>query len=548
MEATYRQIYRHPSPASARAEASGDAAVAIPFQPAGAFRTVSFASVLNGEVPPAFLRDHILLVGATAGGLGDRYRVPQREGGLISGIEIQANLINGLISDRLVRDVPQALRILLSLLPSGLLLVGFWRLTPARSLAASLALIAATLLVPALLLTLAGWWLPPTPALTGLLLVYPLWGWRRLQAIDRSIGQELAIFASEPLPTLLAPKPDEPLDPVGGQTARLRASIARMRDLRRLVSDTVESVGDPLLVTGLDDRVLLANGAASALLGAGIVGEHAMARLAGVSAAAPEAELTIGDGRTFSLRRSPLCDGSGAQRGWILLLADISAIRGAEREREEALEFLSHDMRSPQASILMLLEQAPAPGRDIGARIAGYARRTLALAEDFVQLARLNAGRFDPEETDLQEALIDAVDDIWPQSSSRGIRVEVEGDGAPCYMLGDRYALTRAFINLLDNAVRFSPDGGHIRCAMALVNGGRDVDCMIADNGPGIPEDRRAALFGRFGQRADSGDTRRSSGLGLAYVRAVAERHGGSARWEPGTPRGSRFIVRLPMP
>ncbi len=545
MEATYRQIYHHPSPAFVRAEASGDPAVAIPFRPTGAFRTVSFASVLNGEVPAAFLRDHVILVGVTAGGLGDRYRVPQRDGGLTSGIEIQANLLNGLISDRLVRDVPLALRILLSLLPSGLLLVGFWWLTPARSLAASLSLIVATLLVPALLLALGGWWLPPTSALTGLLLIYPLWGWRRLQAVDRSIGQELAIFGEEPLPTLVAPASAGPLDPVGGQTERLRASIARMRDLRRLVSDTVESVGDPLLVTGLDDHVLLANGAALALLGPDIVGEPAMARLANASTTDKGAELTIADGRTFSLRRSPLCDGDGAQRGWILLLADISAIRTAEREREEALEFLSHDMRSPQASILTLLEQAPAPGPEIGARIAGYARRTLALAENFVQLARLNAGRFDPEDTDLREALIDAVDDVWPQAQGRAIRIEISGDDEPCYLLGDRYALTRAFINLLDNAVRFSPDGGHIRCAMVLVNGGREVDCVIADEGPGVPEDRRAMLFGRFGQR--SGPAKRSSGLGLAYVRAVAERHGGSARWEPGTPQGSRFIVRLPV-
>jgi CHASE2 domain-containing sensor protein/signal transduction histidine kinase len=551
MEWTFRAVFHHASPAYRRAERSGTMAITIPYQPAGgAFRTVSFADVLAGEVPPAFFRDHIVLVGVTAGGLGDRYRVPLRGGGTMSGIEIQANLLNGLLADRVIRDVPAGLRLAFALLPSLLLLVSFWWLTPARALGASVALILLALFVPALLLALIGLWMPPTPGLVGLLLVYPLWGWRRLQAVDRAIGQELAIFTDEPMPVPPARPSDERLDPIGGQTARLRASIAWMRDLRRLVSDTIEGLGDPLLVTGLDDRVLLANGPATALFAGSVLHLPATALLAAASGqpvrvdALPE-ELTMHDGRTFSLRRSPLCSGREEQRGWILRLADISAIRLAQREREEALEFLSHDMRSPQASIIALLEQAgPAAAGRIGTRIAGHARRTLALAENFVQLARFNTARFEPEDMNLADALIDAADDLWPQASRRGVQIQTEGIDEPRYMLGERHALTRALVNLLDNAVKFSPDGGTVRCAI-MAEGDRLL-CLIEDQGPGIPADRQRTLFTRFGRTSTAPGSGYSSGLGLAYVHAAVKRHGGTIRCEPRTPHGTRFILTFP--
>lgn len=558
MEWAYRATLHHPSPAFLRGVASGDSAVAIPFQPqGGAFRTISFASVLAGEVPDAFLRDRIILIGATAGGLGDRDQVPLRSGGSMAGIEVQANLLNDLLADRLVQPLPIVLQLALSLLPSLLLLLAFWRLRPARALILSVLLILAAVAAPAVLLVGFGLWWPPAPALAGLLLVYPLWGWRRLQAVDRAIGQELAIFAREPMPVASVRAIRLPLDPIGGQTEQLRASIAATRDLRRLVSDTIEGVGAPLFVTGLDDRLLLANAPAEALLGDHAEGEPLSALLSTLSGTSlsPDAlpdELEIPGGRIFSLRRSPLSGGAGEPRGWILLLADISAIRHAEREREEALQFLSHDMRSPQASIITLLEEDGPVQADGGtrARILGHARRTLALAENFVQLARLSVARFAPEEMDLADALADAADELWSQAKRRGIRIETPEPDGTFLMPGERHALARALSNLIDNAVKFSPDGGTILCTLSgQASGegpaGRRIECVIEDEGAGIPPEMRDSLFDRFGRTRKTGSSP-SSGLGLAYVRAAVERHGGHIRHEPRLPHGTRFLLEFP--
>ena len=551
MELAYRLAMHHPSPAFRRGARAGDAAVAIPFQPAtGAFRSVSFASVLAGEVPPAFLRDRVILVGVTAAGLGDRYRVPLRDGGTMAGIEIQANLLNDLLADRLVHTLSMPMRLMASLLPSLLLLAGFWWLSPNRALFASGGLIVAALVVPAGMLALGGLWLPPAPMLVGLLMVYPLWGWRRLQATDRAIGEELALFAREPMPVPPSAPLMPRLDPIGGQTERLRASIAWMRDLRSLVVDTIEGVDDSLLVTGLDHQVLLANRSAHALFGRDPVGQPLARLLAELGGARvrPDAlpdEIVAGDGRTFSLRRSPLRSGEALRRGWILLMADISAIREAERERAEAIEFLSHDMRSPQAAIITLLEGGEAAdlSQDIAGRVIGHARRTLALADNFVQLARLRATRYAPEEADLSDVVIEAADALWSAARRRGIRIVTEDAEQPHILLGEHFALLRALINLLDNAVKFSPDQGVVRCGIEKADG--YLLCVIEDEGPGVPAERAGTLFDRFGPTVRQGGGL-SSGLGLAYVRSVVERHGGRLRYEPRTPRGARFLIMLP--
>jgi len=336
-------------------------------------------------------------------------------------------------------------------------------------------------------------------------------------------------------------------DSADGHAAQLSSSIALLRDLRRLIGDTIEGVGDPLIVTAMDGTLLLANRAAHALLGEDIVGGQAQALLGRlldepIAFDALPAEVTPANGRAYSLRRTCLSAADGAQRGWILLLAEISAIREAQRDREHALEFLSHDMRGPQASILSLLGDTPPLTPDLAGRIATHARRTLELADDFVQLARLGNTPFDAEETDLCDALAEARDAVWPQASRRGVRIVATGTDTPHCVLGEGHALRRALVNLLDNAVKFSPERGEIRCALVQSQG--RIALSIEDYGPGVAPERLSDLFGRFGVIAPRGSVP-ASGLGLAYVHAVVERHGATIDYHAVAPHGARFVLQF---
>jgi CHASE2 domain-containing sensor protein/signal transduction histidine kinase len=537
--------------------------------PPGHFRTISFVDVLRGDTPQAFLRDKLVLIGATGDGLGDRYATPlSNHTEIMSGVELQANLLDTLLTGRALTPAGPIGLAAFSLAPLWLALAGFLMFRPRLNLILWAALSAATVAASALLYLQGRVWAPPTAALAGLLLVYPLWSWRRLEATSAYMFQELQAFSQEPdlLSALSRPR-GPPTDVIDRQVVLMHSAIERARDLRRLVLDALHGLPDATLVTDLAGRVLIANREADALFAAGAAEDLTGRPLAELVAhAAPEAppeatdlshapdaelELTGRDGRAFDLRRTALTDQAGAPIGWIVRFTDISALKAAGRQRERILELLTHDMRSPQVSILTLLGspgfQAPAALID---RIAGYARRTLALADNFVNLARAEGDQYALEPLDLGDVLVEAADDLWPQSSARNIEVTATGIEGEYVVEADRSLLTRALINLIDNAIKFSPDGGRIACALtpAVSEGRPAVVCTISDQGPGLTPAQIAGLFQRFRRTVSQGERRVDGvGLGLSFVQAVVERHGGQIRCSSAPGEGATFAVTLPL-
>jgi signal transduction histidine kinase len=296
----------------------------------------------------------------------------------------------------------------------------------------------------------------------------------------------------------------------------------------------------------------------SALHGRLLADEVAPLRIAGDRSwgeVASEAPVSIEgrgpDGRDLLLNLVPCTTYDGRRIGLIVRLADITPLKEAERQREQILRFLSHDMRSPQVSILMLVALArhakePPPVAETLAQVERYARQTLAFADAFVQLARAQAqdpAGFQP--VDLGTLARDAADGVWPQARAKRIRVERELDLAEPWVSGDRSLLARALANLLSNAVKYSPSNTCVR--VSLERQGTGVACIVADEGEGIPAaalERLFEPFQRFGvERHPEVD---GSGLGLAFVKAVAGKHGGSVTVASEPARGSRFTLWLP--
>ncbi|MCE3289635.1 MAG: hypothetical protein K0R83_1647 [Caulobacter sp.] len=224
------------------------------------------------------------------------------------------------------------------------------------------------------------------------------------------------------------------------------------------------------------------------------------------------------------------------------LRAALAAFRTADRQREEALQLLSHDMRAPQVAILTLLRSGhdradPAFER----RIADNAGLTLSLAESYVQLARAESRQLATTRFDISQALLDAADTLWPQAEARGVRIVTPAEPAEILVDGDQGLLTRALMNLIDNAIKYGPAGGGIDCAIEAT--GSACVCTIRDRGPGLPEELLAHLYEPF--RRGPG-ARAGAGLGLAFVRMVVQRHGGGVAYEGGE-EGAVFVVRLPL-
>lgn len=509
--------------------------------PPGRFRTVSAVDLLRGETPRDALAGKLVLVGMTADGQGDRYAAPTSlDGRLFPGVEIQAVLLDSLLSDAALRPLnPQAIAGL-SLLALWSLMIGFLVLRPGATLVLGLALGGAAVCASAAAFT-AGLWATPLPAAAGLALAYPLWSWRRLAAASAYMQAEIDAFT----------KSGEVLDvKVGGevvsrQMETLKAALTRVRDLGRFIADALTSLPDATLVVDHGGGVLMANTQAVALFGGGdLTGRAVDSLIEGLAQAggksSPEGEIVTTRGAVLKIDSAPLLDAVGRPAARIIRMADLTAIRTAQRQREEALQLLSHDLRAPQSAILTLLagsHDRTDPGFE--RRIADSARLTLTLAESYVQLARAESQPLVSETIDLVEAMIDAADLLWPQASARGIQV-VTHMPQEALVQGQRTLLTRLLLNLIDNAIKFAPAHSTVTCS--ITRQGSAWRCVVVDQGSGPSEAMRPFLFQPFRRERE---TTAGAGLGLAYVATVAGRHGGRAFYE-AEEAGALFGIELP--
>ncbi|MGA0606551.1 CHASE2 domain-containing protein [Phenylobacterium sp. VNQ135] len=557
---------RSPLPDGATAAAFvREGTMLIPFAAAGGFRTVSAASVIAGEVPDGFLRGKLVLVGATAAGLDDRHSTPlSTRGHSLPGVEIEANLLNARLSGDVVDAAGQPLRLAFTLAGVALMMLALAVLPPRRALPLGFGVIVAAVATSGLTLIVGQVWLPPFALILTVLVLFPVWGWRRLEAATGYMVAELQRFAAEP--DLLRLRRYKPAggDAVAQQIQLMHQTIARVRDLRRFAADTLRSLPDPTVVLNRDGEILFGNRAARRLarsagfsrrrrrladLAQGWTDlEGAPLRLPIGSAASGAAgwaqEVLSPEGQPYLAALAPHGDAAFAE-AWILRLTDIGELKAAAAQREQIIQLLSHDMRAPQSSILALLETAPpeAVPPDLKQRLAGYARRTLALAGNFVQLARARSSALAFELVDLGDILVEAADELWPLARQAGVRIDVLSEGEHL-IAGERDLLTRAFINLLDNAIKYSAAGTVVTCRLAESRNGAFL-VTIVDQGVGMSAEQLGRLFTPF-QRFASGSASDGTGLGLSLVAQVMARHGATIECRSAPGEGATFTLAFP--
>jgi CHASE2 domain-containing sensor protein/signal transduction histidine kinase len=533
-----------------------------PYARPGAFRAVPAASVLNGETPAAFFTGKYVLVGVTASGMDNSYSTPlSTGGGAMSGVELDANLLNDLLSHRLTRVAPPGLQLAYTLAGVLAVMAALALLPPRRAMPLGFGVLLLALAASALGLFAAQIWLPPFALILTIVVIFPLWGWRRLEAASGYMMSELQRFAGEPEVLPLIAWPRSGGDLVARQIQLMDQTIRRARDLRRFASDTLRHLPDPTLVVGRRGRVLFANAHAEAMdatVGASLPRLAAgWTTLAGERLAMPSpqamgenwtAEAMSPDGRIHLAAAAPYIDSAGELGAWIVRLTDITALKAAEAQREEFIQFLTHDMRSPQSSILALLDTAP-PGAvpaDLAGKLAGYARRTLALAGNFVQLARAGSAPLEFETLDLNDVATEAVDDLYPQARRAKMRLELAAPDEELLIAGERALLTRAVMNIIENAIKYSPPETSVVCRLWRENGRAML--AISDQGRGMTPEQRSTLFTRF-QRFAARDRRtvEGAGLGLALVWEVIRRHGGTIACEGALDQGTTFTLSFPL-
>lgn len=249
---------------------------------------------------------------------------------------------------------------------------------------------------------------------------------------------------------------------------------------------------------------------------------------------------------------TPLTDHSGRIVGAVGLLHDITQMREANRIRQDFVANASHELRTPAAGIKALAEalQAgaindPRRGPEFCRQIVAAADRLTATLDDMLTLTRVERGArlFEPELLEARAAIKAAIEQVAPAARLKGIEVRTEIDDGEVF--ADPAALQTLLVNLLDNAVKYTPEGGTVTARGRTVPGGYEV--AVIDTGPGIPEEHLDRIFERF-YRVDRARDRAtgSTGLGLSIVRHIAETHGGRVRVESEEGEGSKFTAFFP--
>jgi signal transduction histidine kinase len=299
-----------------------------------------------------------------------------------------------------------------------------------------------------------------------------------------------------------------------------------------------------------EDELLLELGVRSELLSPLQVGARTIGMLS-VSRAQPDAfsdneiELVALLGRLVATAVQNI-NAYDAERRRVEELARLSALRA------DFVSLVSHELRSPMAAVIgaartlqerwriLTVEQ-----RDSFLSLIGDETTRLAsLVADVLDTSRLEAGTFSYrfEDVDLGLLVRGAVDAAGLAQREVGVVASVIGT-LPT-IRGDRARLRQVLGNLIDNAVKYSPEGGQVNVRAFAADGG--VRVSVSDSGPGIPREHQARIFEKFGRADVPGTSKPGTGLGLFIARSIAEAHGGTLEVSSLPQEGATFVLTLP--
>lgn len=234
---------------------------------------------------------------------------------------------------------------------------------------------------------------------------------------------------------------------------------------------------------------------------------------------------------------------------------DVVSLTRELRQKDEFIATLGHELRNPlsiltTASLILKMDGATSSDMKRAAEIIGrQVQQVTRLINDLLDTERIANGKLqlDFQSVDLREIVSNTLESRRADADRRGQSLSLRLTDDPVWIDADAERLVQVVSNLIDNAVKYTPDSGHIDVAVTI--DGREAGIVIEDDGAGIPSDRVESIFEPFAQLSESRSSARGGmGLGLSLVRRLTELHGGTVEvTSSGRDRGSRFAVHLPL-
>lgn len=257
----------------------------------------------------------------------------------------------------------------------------------------------------------------------------------------------------------------------------------------------------------------------------------------------------------------PVRDPRGGEAGWLLTFRDVTEEQKLAQLREDLSQMMVHDLRSPLSGIATALKMLQEMGDEIPpeqrAQLVDMGLRGVerldTMIHTLLEIGRLQSGDLRPERVPLPPAEVvqAVVRRFTPLAAEARIRIQVDLEENLPLAYADLSLVERVLANLLDNALKFSPDGSVVTLSGSLVQeaggAGQWLRIAVRDQGPGVPPAYREAIFEKFGQVRNAPSRRRGAGLGLTFCRLAVEAHGGRIGLENPPEGGSIFWFTLPV-
>jgi len=537
------------------------------------FRHIPAWQVLEGTVDPSQFENQIVLIGFTAQGLEDQWFTPFAENGQkMSGVEIHANAIDTLYAGRAIHEA-EAMQVWVAL---ALCILFLWWLD--RRFEGRGFYVAALLTGPAVLF--ASWalmkyfhlWLPFPPFWAAIVVVLPGLEVTKLIRVNRDLDRKIERLSNDWLSAAHLYEPEWPQ--AAGAVARRARFLAKglrnarwklsaidffNEELMRFLSfnnGILASIEDVIVVCDPDGRVVYQNPAARRLSSyrdnPGSVTEYLGSLLDGREIKVQSGTLNFvpsSDGKTFyNVTVAPI---SGA--GAIFSLHDATAQHELNQAKNDMVSLVSHELRTPLTSIrgfsdmLLKYNLVEEKGRNYLNIIIDESNRLNDLIQSFLDIAIIESGRHKVTKSDFEigPVLSDMFIVIGPVAAGKQIQLEPPANLDGMRVHADRLLLYQALTNLVTNAIKYSPAGTTV--SMGVSNGNGMVRFRVRDQGYGIPADEAAKIFEKFYRRGNRETQEQTGfGLGLAFVKEVAARHGGDVAVESEVGKGSVFTLSIP--
>ena len=574
----------------------------------GAFEQVPAWEVLAGSIDPSRFRDRIVLLGVTAEASVDEWMTPfSVSGRRMSGIEVHANALESIYSDGNIREVPEWI-VLIAL--AGLILglrsierrfEGF------RFYLASVATIPAVVAASWLLMN-SGFWLPFPTFILGVALTVPTLGVRKLVKVNRNLDRKisrLSVWAAESgmstsplsaLRTRLDAELEDPdlkrqwLDVLNafehereGRSERRERLLAKRRhnapwkldavdffneQLYRFVSfndSVLAGIEDVIIVSDPAGQVVYQNTAARNLqsfsdeppalwdyLSSLLDGRSLMESFARVVTLDETIHAEMAPSSTES-RFYTLTISSIPRIGVVATLHDVTAQHQLDQAKNDMVSLVSHELRTPLTSIrgygdmLAKYGLVEEKGQDFLRSIQAESERLDDLIQSFLDVASIESGRrkLDVTEFEIEPLVKELLSSLEPVALAKRIVLENAVPSDAGVMRADRVLLYQALANLVANAIKYSPEKTPVRVELDYTD--RRVCFRVVDRGHGIPPEDVRRIFEKFYRRSNE-ETRSETGfgLGLPFVRQVAEQHRGGVTVESEVGNGSVFSLWIP--